>query len=105
MHKNKNGKVISDVVVQFNVTVLFRPTLRSQVTGHFEEKSLLICHKSHWRLKRWTEISGACGTVTIVDCQVPDNLAEEMPDVSRLIQITEEILISSWWSQVTRAEE
>jgi len=52
-----------------------------------------------------TEISSAASTVTIVDCQVPENLAEEMPDVSRLIQVTEEILISSWRSQVTRDEE
>jgi hypothetical protein len=86
-------------------TALFRPTLRSQVTRPFKEKSLLICHMSHWLPKRWTEISGACGAVTIVDCQVPENLAEEMPDVSQLIQVTEEILISSWRSQVTRAEE
>jgi len=52
-----------------------------------------------------TEISSAASTVTIVDCQVPENVAEEMPDVSRLIQVTKEILISLWWSQVTRAKE
>jgi hypothetical protein len=83
-------------------TILF---LWSQVTRPFKEKSSLICHKSHWQLKRWTEIYGACSVVTIVDCQVPENLTREMPDVSWLIQVTEEILISLWKSQVTRAEE
>jgi hypothetical protein len=86
-------------------TVPFRPTLRSQVTRPFEKKSWLICHKSPWQPKRWTEISSACGAVAVTNCHNPESTAKEMSNVQQLTQDIKENLISSWRSQVTMAEE
>jgi hypothetical protein len=55
--------------------------------------------------QRWTEFFGARGAVNITYCDGPQDLYEEMSKKSWLIPGTEEILISLWQSQVTRAKE